>query len=424
MRTMGTTVACLLLVAACDASPGPGSEPPSEPISAPVPNVRDSAGIRIVEYASLSGIDSTAWRIVLEDSVRIGHTGSTEGAAAYQFGRAAGAFRLENGLVVVADGHSRELRLFSTTGSFYRTAGGPGQGPGELMGMYGLFRMQGDSLVVAEGQRWTVFDPEGDFALTRRVEPEGIGYPLVVGAFHDGTLLVRHQARGQDEAFAWGSERTGTVRYSRLDRDRGIINSFGEFPQPTALSAEGVTHPLAGRSQNTVFVRVGVLGGQSARAMGDRFYWSSKGLREIQVFGLDGDLKMLLRFPELEEALRDEVAIGRVQYVQYDLPPALEAHIRSRREAMAPSPFSAFLVDDLGNFWLRDQEFTTTDTSAPALWTVLDPQGLPLAALRMPYPWGQAGSNDLTQIGPDFILNHEWDEFLVDTYMMASLERR
>ncbi len=424
MRVLGATVVGLVILAACGADPGPGPGAASDTTPAPVPDVRDSAGVRIVEYASLAGIDSTTWRLVLEDSVRIGRTGSAEGSAPYQFGRTMGALRVENGSVVVADHHSRELRLFSATGSFLQTVGGPGQGPGELMGLHGLYRTQGDSLVVAEGQRWTVFGPDGDFGFTRLVEPEGVAFPLVVGAFRDGTVLVQHQARTQSEAFPWGSERTGTVRYSRLHRDRGMINTFGEFPQSTALSVDGLTHPIAGRSQHTVFVYVGVHGGESARAVGDRFYWSSAGLREVRVFGLDGDLQMILRFAGLDGARRDQVAIGRYRDVEFDLPPEVEAHIRGRRAAVAPSAFSALLVDDLGNFWLRDQEFSTTDRSAPALWSVLDPQGLPVAALRMPYSWGHSGANHLTQIGRDFVLNHEWDDLFVDTYVLAPLERR
>jgi hypothetical protein len=61
------------------------------------------------------------WRVVSEPLVDIG---VADGDAAYQFGRVAGALRLADGRIVVADEQANHLRYFDAAGRHLRTVGG------------------------------------------------------------------------------------------------------------------------------------------------------------------------------------------------------------------------------------------------------------------------------------------------------------
>jgi hypothetical protein len=125
-------LAALPLLAACGGEAG-----------AAAPVVRDSAGVRIVENARPAWGEGEGWRSSPEPLVDVG---LAEGDAAYQFGRVAGALRLDDGRIVVADGQANELRWFDAAGRHLKTAGRKGGGPGEFDGLHALLRLPGDSV--------------------------------------------------------------------------------------------------------------------------------------------------------------------------------------------------------------------------------------------------------------------------------------
>jgi hypothetical protein len=108
-----------------------------------------------------------SWHIADAPLVTIGADDRLEGQA---FGRVAGALRLDNGSIVVADVSPPELRLFDSTGRYLRTLGRSGSGPGEFkwLGPPGFFA--GDSFFVVDvaQRRASFYDNEGRPAGTRR----------------------------------------------------------------------------------------------------------------------------------------------------------------------------------------------------------------------------------------------------------------
>ncbi len=138
--------------------------------------LRDSAGIRIVENARPPHGSRLAWRIGPEPSLSIG---VLEGDEPHMLFAVRDAIRLADGRIVVANGGSAELRFFDSNGSHLGTRGGRGEGPGEFRELGNVAPWPGDSLVAwfAPGWRISVFDGDGigaDYILGKSVSELGV----------------------------------------------------------------------------------------------------------------------------------------------------------------------------------------------------------------------------------------------------------
>jgi hypothetical protein len=174
---VGAVVSALLGSAGCGASPEPET---------PTRSVRDSAGVRIVEHASLPN-ELTSWTLS-ETQLRIG---SLDGAGPEVFGRITDVVELTSGTMVVADDLARELRSFDATGRHLWTAGGQGDGPGELARIDALGVLRGDSVAVfdSRNRRVSIFGDDGLFARDYALAlPAGLRTPQSAGITGRGGL--------------------------------------------------------------------------------------------------------------------------------------------------------------------------------------------------------------------------------------------
>jgi len=98
------------------------------------------------------------WTVSAEPTVVIGR----EGDPHYEFERVSGVALLPDGGVAVADAGPQEIRVYDADGTYLRTFGGAGDGPGEF-GMLSAIKARGDS-ILAMGQafrapaRFQIFD--------------------------------------------------------------------------------------------------------------------------------------------------------------------------------------------------------------------------------------------------------------------------
>ena len=89
----------------------------------------DSAGVRIVHSRGPKWREGEAWSVSAEPRQSIG---VVDGPVEYQFVELSSAARRSDGKVVVVDRGTRTVRLYDGEGSFLKTLGGPGSGPGEF----------------------------------------------------------------------------------------------------------------------------------------------------------------------------------------------------------------------------------------------------------------------------------------------------
>ena len=125
--------------------------------------MRDSANIRIVENHRPAWDSTNAWRISPEPSLDFGPADTL-----YRIGAIT---RMSDGRIVVANGSTNDLRIYSPAGKPLRRIGREGAGPGEFRDISRVFTIANDSLLVFDIllRRASVFDSQGtSFDRTRR----------------------------------------------------------------------------------------------------------------------------------------------------------------------------------------------------------------------------------------------------------------
>ena len=132
-------------------------------------SIRDSAGVRIVEHASLP--DITAFQ--LGDPIY--QVGWAPGDP--EFATLRGGILLSDGRAVVGDLGTSQLIILSTEGVVDTTMGGRGQGPQEIGGLNSISWLPVDTILIHDSGngRLAYYTPEG-FVRSRSVGPGMTGY--------------------------------------------------------------------------------------------------------------------------------------------------------------------------------------------------------------------------------------------------------
>lgn len=383
----------------------------------PLFEIFDSAGIRIIRNARPAEGSRLAWRIGPDPAVSIG---AREGEAPYLLNGAVSAAKLPDGRIVVADGGSRELRMFDSVGAHVRTWGGEGEGPGEFWWLNHVAAWPGDSIVAwypARG-RVSVFGSDGSygrtFGLWGDCPPR---CPGAVAARRDGTILTTYPGEASDSALL-------EIR----DGDGELLTSFEKLPDRDLRFWKG------DRGEN--WSEPIPYGSELAKGLwGDLIVASRTRRYEIRAYRADGALARIVR---LEHASRATTPADYDRYIESELEeysnfftrgrpgfPASELeHILSRRRetieatTMADTfpAFSSFIADGTGHLWVREHDFPGEARPAP-LSTVFDPGGRVLGYVETP------PGLRIFEIGADYILGRMRDELGVESVKVWPLQR-
>ncbi len=408
-------VALFLLVAAgCGGADGPRSA------GGPL-HVHDSAGVNIVEVNTFVVPEPGGLEVVWGDTVRIGHPGDSDGDPAYLFGMLAGAARLSDGRVVVADMQASQLRFFGPDGVHLRSVGRRGDGPGEFTAVMGLARLAGDSLFVLDrSARWSLFDGAGEFVQSGRFDLSGWAHdigPEIDGVFSDGTLFVRHRFRTEREEEEDLLLSVPNWRSFRADRAGAAQVHFDTVVGPATIQRRA-TPPAPGQAFTMPTVSIVRLStGPTDAVRGDRLYRLDRGGRELRVIRADGTLERIVRFTE-DVA---EPASGSLQPETEALLRELPRSFPDRAELRTPSLFRSVVVDEMEWIWLR-LDAPPADEGGMARWVVLDPEGIPRHSVDLPPGWNAQGLRGM-DIGREAISAPVMDELQVSTVLVAPLRR-
>jgi len=357
-------------------------------------SVRDSAGIVIVENASPVWAEDERWRLSDEPLLSIG---VLEGPEEYTLYNVNTALRLDNGVIVVGNGGTHQLRFYDSTGAFVRAVGRKGEGPGEFNFIGPMWRLGSDSLIVVDGgrMRLAVFSTQGEFGRTFQLhQVPGISMSFPQGPLADRSLLAVGSVIGPGEPKEGLSREA--VLYCRYDLDGVFID--------TLVSRPGYETYIATVAGRTAWLSPPYPRSPASAVSGGDWYYGSSDTWEIEVYSATGVLKRLIRlatpnYPVTAESIENYRRSSRESDSRVP-----EAMRRVRADIPFPETFPAyrrFLVDDERNLWVAEYRRSPR-------WAVFDPEG------RLVGNVGTPQNGYVTHIGSDFVLGVWRDEMDVE----------
>jgi 6-bladed beta-propeller len=154
----------------------------------PGAQVADSAGVPILTW-DVAASPAPVHRVVGELDLQIG---AVDGSPETSFSRIADLAVAGDGSIIVSDAMAPGLRIFDTLGSYRRTLGQTGGGPGEFAGAPSIAGVAGDTVFAYDASRARIstFTLDGRF-LDDHVVHGILGRPTAMLRLRDGTFLAR-----------------------------------------------------------------------------------------------------------------------------------------------------------------------------------------------------------------------------------------
>lgn len=405
-----------LLSAACSGGNEAGGQVSGGDLLPSPPVIRDSAGITIVENAEPQWAPGSEWQV----GPLLTSIGDVPGDPAHELYRARDATRHSDGTVAVANSSNGEIRFFNADGSFLRTVGSTGGGPGEFRGasaLRALTGVAGDTLIAWDiyGQLVSVFAPDGGF-----VRSFGLNGPaqqhFFAGSYGDGSLLLFVIEYPADEPIERMPEgivpRKVTVH--RYGVDHQLISSIREIPNTDAFQARWGPFGM-------IFVDPPFGRRTSISAGSTSTYVSTGHSDEVTVHNQAGELERVIRrtldpTPVTSE-MADEDRARRLreessELEEMDVDPRVRRMIHDLPCPEFLPPYGITLVDSEGYLWMEEFQVTR---GKPADWSVFDPQGVWLGRVTLPT------GLEVFEIGSDYILGRAKDELEVERIVVHGL---
>ena len=357
----------LYLAVACTDRPDASGAAPYKRAAIPQPLLRDSSGVRIIEYPTLgpaiaSLVDRRpnpmelqlnqlppAFDIADEPYLDLG--GLTSDSAEEFDARNAmlQAVTLSDGTIVAND--FTRLMYFAKDGRFLRSAGRRGNGPGEFMQTRDLCLVEGD-LVLATNfadQRIAVFDADGKLV---QAAPRPGRVPSG-GCTPEGYLVVRDEG----DAVVLSDSVDWLVPHRIVRLDGSTVASIGSLPAKTRM---GATTPYVVVHDEEIVVGNG------------RTF-------EVRVYDRAGNLRQVSRLLRQTPPVTDAEWKARLEKMRPMGSPEAIARFRSNVLAAKPDrdpAFSQIRVDPSHRIWVSDYQ-------SNHLWTVIDRDGFLLGRVEL-----------------------------------------
>jgi hypothetical protein len=359
--------------------------------------LRDSAGFSVV--FSQRPLWSANDQLVLSASPRLVF-GDTSNPST-RFRQVRGVMRLSDGLIAVADGRSRELRIFSERGQWVRTVPHVDHASGQPLSMEIVKRLRGDTMVISSGLSGvSTYGPRADFlrSISDGDPADLANRNLLLDVLPDGRWLAASPPRSETRSV--GVRWTDSLTLRVVAPTQGQTIPIGRFayveleqgakaPSPPWLSAIG------------------------AFAAGDDRVYAGFGDRyEIRVFDGKGTPKTIIRRPWTPVAITAEdwerwvVEWSKLWVAEQGAArDSAVNEVRRSPYAEALPAFASFKVDRAGRLWVRHAHWEDTIAAGsyldrpavPSEWSVFDSSGRWLGEVTMP------ANFQAFEIGEDYV---------------------
>lgn len=342
------------------AGPLGGCGPPVEEIGGALHEADTLPSGRILVRVG-SGPETPAWG--LQERARLG---SVDGLGPNMFGDVRGVILDDQGRIIVLDGQAQEVRVFGGDGTYLRTLGRSGEGPGELSRPAGLaLDGEGQVWVLNWGNaRYTAFHPDtGELLQEQQRLASFVAFPWP-GAFDADGRLVDLGLDGNAEPAILRLDSAfvprDTLPMPQPDAAYGILIRRGETPVMMAVD------PFA-PSPAWAPARVGIVMGE-----GDAY--------RLHRIGFAGDTTLTVEV----SAPRARVTRGERDSVLAEFQELVSsAGGTAERQPRVPDVKPAhgpLLVDDQDRIWVQ----WIPPAGEARGWDVIGPDGEFVARVRLP----------------------------------------
>ena len=313
--------------------------------------------------------DSSLWSIDPEPVLDLTLSGT---GPAHEFHRAHSMSQRPDGSLMIADGSSREVRVFSANGEFLGSFGGSGDGPGEFRSLRRI-ENAGDTMLALGRGRVTVAAHDLTLVRTFNIDP----WPIDLHYLGGGWILpeVSRPVLPMDGL-------AGPVRRPEplvlLDLEGTRIDSVGEMPgaEVYVLVRDGsyvgaAPHFFGKRSH------VAALGGHILLGSSDRM--------QLEEMDLSENLVRVLRIPDYPLDLSDAQIASERDFLLDRLTPGnpLRAPFEAAPASETRPAFTDILVDPSGAVWLELHRAQSEEDQSED-WLVLDADGTWLGTVEIP----------------------------------------
>lgn len=273
---------------------------------------------------------------------------------------------------MIADGSSREVRVFSATGEFQGSFGGSGDGPGEFRSLRRI-ESAGDTLLALGRGRVTVAAQDLTVVRTFNIDRWTVDLHYLGG----GWILpeISRPVLPMDGL-------AGPVRRPEplvlLDLEGTRIDSVGEMPGP-----EVYVHVRDGSYVGTAPHFFGKR--SHVAALGRHILRGSSDMMQLEQLDLSGNLVRVLRIPDYPLDLSDTQIVSERDFLLDGLTPGnpLRAPFEAAPASETRPAFTDILVDPSGAVWLELHR-GASEQDQPEKWLVLDADGIWLGTVEIP----------------------------------------
>lgn len=347
--------------------------------------VTDSAGVAIVANPA-QGVWDADERWTVEEEIRIG---ALEGSPEYQFGQIGGITVDSDGRVFVLDAQAQHIQVYAPDGSYVRTIGKRGGGPGELQGAMFVLMGRGDTLLVPDmqNQRVNRYAPDGSSLGSFRLPLEK-GLPMQFRATPSGILTQ------QLRPFALPGQPTPEMidAIVAINPDGTVIDTLKTFPSGETFKLGGAAPEINIYSPEPVWE----LTDDMKLLFGVNDHYG------IGVYSLDGELERIIRKPFERKPVADRDRQAVIEFLERTwtdagVPPEALAQLRTMVHFGDVFPaFASIASGPVGTIWVQHiqaaselsedelESYNLIEDAGARDWDVFDAEGRLLGVISMP----------------------------------------
>ena len=367
-----------------------------------------------MENSGAVPLDGGGWSVAAQPDLSIG---AVEGDADYQLYGVAGAHRLADGRIAIANAGTSELRLYDANGGYQGSFGQQGEGPGEFTSMRLVGVTGRDVIVLADAglRRLTTVHPDDGMLGSAQVDAAVLPFLNPAGLFADGSAVFGgHFDVSRIMEMEEGLNRAPTV-YRSCAPDGSLATDFGDFPGAAFFLEWEERNDR--RNLRPYLIPFGML--PQATVSADLFYFGGGDTYEIQAYAPSGELLRLIRLDREPIRTTEE---DKLRYIEETVPDMVgEEQARELRALFEHLPASETFpthgqlkVDVLGYLWVEEYRLLGVETP---IWNIFDPDGVLVGQVSLPLDVG------ILEIGADYLLGIRFDEMDVEYVELYGLER-